>query len=50
MLEAPDSDNDPIPVKNAKMSYAACMDTGEFYFIFYGKNVIEIIIKLTLVH
>ncbi|XP_046687057.1 neprilysin-like, partial [Homalodisca vitripennis] len=27
LLEAPDSDDDPAPVKNARQSYKACMDT-----------------------
>lgn len=33
MLESPNSEDDPIPVKNAKQSYAACMDTGELLFV-----------------
>lgn len=29
MLESPDTEDEPAPVKDAKQSYAACMNRGE---------------------
>lgn len=29
MLESPNGEEDPLPVKNAKQFYSACMNTGE---------------------